>query len=119
MREVGDVGLVGYEDDGVALGVELVEQAHNLYRSFGVEVSGGLVGEDDAGLVDEGAGNGDTLALPARELVGLVVHAARRDCQTLGDGLLGALDALCAEGVPLYISGSSTLCRGRWRGRAG
>ena len=42
--EFGDVGLVGDDDDGVALGVEVVEEGHDLVAGFGVEVSGGLVG---------------------------------------------------------------------------
>src|ERR1700679_3259411 len=42
---VGDVGLVGNEDDGVALGVELVEEGHDFDGGFGVEVAGGLIGE--------------------------------------------------------------------------
>jgi hypothetical protein len=72
---VGDVRLVGDEDDGVALGVEVVEEGHDLDGGFGVEVAGGLIGEDDGGLVDEGAGDGDALALAAGEFVGLMVHA--------------------------------------------
>ena len=34
-----------------------------------------LVGEQNAGLVDECARDRDTLALTARQLVGLVIHA--------------------------------------------
>ena len=58
------------------LGVELVEERHDLVAGLGVEVAGGFVGEDDGGLVDEGAGDGDALTLTAGELVGLVHHAA-------------------------------------------
>ena len=75
MGILGDVGLVGDEHDGVAFGVEVVEEGHDLVAGLGVEVSGGLVGEDDGGLVDQGAGDGDALALTAGELVGLVHHA--------------------------------------------
>ena len=46
---LGDVGLVGDEDDGVALGVKSVKEGHDLDAGFGVEVAGGLVGEDDGG----------------------------------------------------------------------
>ena len=95
--ELGDVGLVGDDDDGVALGVELVEEGHDLVAGLGVEVSGGLVGEDDGGVVDQGAGDGDALALAAGELVGLVHHAGAEV-----DGLedfLGAGDALGGGGA--------------------
>src|ERR1700692_2498038 len=49
MGVLGDIGLVGDDDDGVAVGVKLVEESHDLVAGFGVEVSGGLVGEDDGG----------------------------------------------------------------------
>src|SRR6185369_12166573 len=93
----GDVGLVGYDDDGVALGLELVEEGHDFDAGFGVEVASGLVGQDDAGAVDEGAGDGDALALSAGELVGLVVHAAVE--VDVVQGFLGALDAFIGRGA--------------------
>jgi hypothetical protein len=42
---------------------------------FGVEVAGGLVGEDDRGAGNEGTGDGYTLLLAAGELVGTVLEA--------------------------------------------
>jgi hypothetical protein len=95
--ELGDVGLVGDDDDGVALGVEIVEERHDLVAGLGVEVAGGFVGEDDGGLVDQGAGDGDALALAAGELVGLVHHAGA-EVDGLEDGL-GAGDALGGGGA--------------------
>ena len=47
MRVLGDVGLVGDQHDGVAPGVQCVEERHDLDAGLGVEVAGGLVGEDD------------------------------------------------------------------------
>src|SRR3954469_2763320 len=72
---LGDVRLVGDQDHGVARPVELVEELHDLLGSGRVEVAGGLVGEQDGRLVDQGAGDGHALALAARQLVGLVGHA--------------------------------------------
>src|ERR1700722_2335130 len=66
---LGDIWLVGYDDDRVAVGMEVVEESHDLVAGLGVQVSGGLVGQDDRGLVDQGAGDGDALALAARELI--------------------------------------------------
>ena len=43
------------------------------------------------GLIDQGAGDGDALALAAGELVGLVIHAAFE--AHVGQRFLGALDA--------------------------
>ena len=40
----------------------------------GVEVAGGLVGEDDRRAADQGPGTGDALLLAAGELVGPVVQ---------------------------------------------
>ncbi len=59
----GNIGLVGYEDNGIALGVELVEEGHDLIACFGVEVAGWLVGENDRRVVDERARDGYALAL--------------------------------------------------------
>ena len=93
----GDVGLVGDEDDGVAAGVEIVEEGHDLVAGFGIEISGGLVGEDDGGLVDEGAGDGDALTLTTGELVGFVHHAsAEVDAFEHGLGACGAFGGGCA-----------------------
>ena len=43
-----------------------------------VEVAGGLVGEEEARRVAEGARDGDALLLAAGELVGKVVRRGRR-----------------------------------------
>ena len=74
MGVLGDVGLVGDDDDGVAFGLEFIKEGHDLDAGLGVEVAGGLVGQDDGWLIDQRAGNGDALALAAGELVRLVVH---------------------------------------------
>ena len=66
---------MGDKGDGLALLMEALEQAHDLVGSTGVEVTGGFVCEHDDGVVDQGAGDGHTLLLTARELVGHVVHA--------------------------------------------
>ena len=73
-----------------------VEERHDLEAGFGVEVAGGLVGQDDGGAVDQRAGDGDALALAAGELVGLVVHAGFE--AHVGERFLGALDALRRRG---------------------
>ena len=52
-----------------------VKEGHDLQAGLGVQVAGGLVGEDDGGLVDQSPSDGDALPLAAGEFVGLVVHA--------------------------------------------
>ena len=64
----GEGGVVGDHDDGVAEGVNITEFFHDDVGGAGVEVAGGLVGEDEAGVGDEGAGDGNALLLTAAEL---------------------------------------------------
>ena len=47
-----DVGGVGDEDDGLSLGLELLEEREDLERGFAVEVAGRLVGEEQGGWND-------------------------------------------------------------------
>ena len=54
---------------------QLLEQLHDLLAGRRVEVAGRLVGEEDAGIVDERPGDRHALALAARQLVGPVIHA--------------------------------------------
>src|ERR1035438_1234193 len=70
----GDVRLVGDQDNGVAVGVQSVKEGHDLQAGLGVQVAGGLVGEDDGGAVDQGTCDGDALPLAAGEFIGLVVR---------------------------------------------
>ena len=65
----GDVGLVGDDDDGLALAVEVGEEVEDLVAGLGVEVAGGLVGQEERRALDQGAGDRHPLALAARHLV--------------------------------------------------
>jgi len=68
--------IVGGEDEGEAeAAVEIVHKVNQLSGIAGVQVGGGLVGEDEGGAMDDGAGDGDTLALAAGEQVGTMVGA--------------------------------------------
>src|SRR5687768_11617088 len=71
----GDIRLVGDDDDGLALIVQLVEEAEDVLGRAAVEGARRLVGQEDGGVVHHGPGDGDALSLPAGELVGAVVHA--------------------------------------------
>ncbi len=55
-------------EDRAALGVEVLEEPEDLGPRVRVEVARGLVREDDARVVDEGARDRRALALAAREL---------------------------------------------------
>ena len=52
-----------------------LEQRHDFVAGRGVEVTGGLVGEQNRGPIHQRARDGDTLTLTTRALVRLVVHA--------------------------------------------
>jgi hypothetical protein len=71
--------VVGDDDDaGVLFVGDLAKSSMTWRPRWLVERGGGFVGEDEAGLVGEGAGDGDALLLAAGEGVGQVVGACRR-----------------------------------------
>jgi hypothetical protein len=55
--------LVSDDHQGGAAIVELADQLEDCRAGGGVEVAGGFVGKDDRGPADDGAGDGDPLAL--------------------------------------------------------
>src|SRR5262249_29717236 len=52
---LGDILLVGYENDGVAALVQPLEELHDLFRRLRIEVSGRLIRKDDRWVVDKRA----------------------------------------------------------------
>ena len=108
-----DVMLVSDEDDGVALRVQIVEQAHDFIAGFGVEITGGLVGQHDGRGIDQCAGDGHALALSAGKLVGLVVHAG--DQVDALEGFLGFLDAFFGRRAVVDERKLNVVQRGRAR----
>jgi hypothetical protein len=73
--ELSDGRVVSDHEDGVAFVVEFAEEANDFFLVGFVEVAGGLVGEDELGVIDEGAGDGDTLLLAAGKLSGEMLDA--------------------------------------------
>ena len=67
----GGAVVVGYQQDGAAVSGELGEVFQHGPGAVGVEVAGRLVGEDQARLVEQRAGQGGPLALAGAELEGL------------------------------------------------
>ena len=55
--------------------VQVLQDRGHLAAGTGVEVAGGFVGEQDAGLHHDAAADGDALALAARQLVRQVMGA--------------------------------------------
>ena len=73
----GDLSVVrDHYDRQSALAVKAGDDFHDLDRNGRVQVSGGLVGEQDGGFVDQGARDGHALLLAARQLIGVIALAA-------------------------------------------
>ena len=96
---LGHVGVVGDHEDGAAAAVG--GGGGDLFEDFGhvlgvgfVEVAGGFVGEEDGGVVGEGAGDGDALLFAAGEIGGAAVGFGFE--ADLGEQFLGADAALAA-----------------------
>ena len=74
----GNARVVRDEYDGLAALLELVEGFHDERPGCRVQVSRGLVGQDDGRIVDEGARDGDALHLSTREFRYAVVPMVDR-----------------------------------------
>ena len=72
----GQVLIVGHDNEGPAVGTRHAEQQiDDGLAGVGIEVSGGFIREEDGGVVDEGAGDGDPLLLAAAQFRWQVVQA--------------------------------------------
>src|SRR6266542_4313545 len=80
-----DIPFVRYEDDRVTALIQTLEQIHDLFAGFRIEITGRLVGQNNRRPVDERTRDGDALTLTAGKLIGFVMHAiAEADvCQHL------------------------------------
>ena len=71
--------VVGDHHDGLTKLVDgVAHELEHLGARPRVEVAGGLVGEDDRGVGDQGAGDGDALLLTSGELAGAVADPVTR-----------------------------------------
>src|SRR4051794_39104217 len=66
--------VVGSDEDRGADAIDPVQELHDSHARVRIEVPGGLVGDEYRRLGNEGAGDGDPLLLPARELVRVCAH---------------------------------------------
>ena len=78
VAEGGQGRIVGDGDKGAAiLAREAEQQVDDGCSSGGIQIARRLVGKEDAGVIDQRAGNGDALLLAAAELGGKVIETAR------------------------------------------
>src|SRR5215207_6691863 len=73
--------------------LEIAQQVDDLLLHLAVKCRGRLVKHDDLGLEDDSAGNGDALALAAREFMGVAIAHVRVEAD-LGQSEGGAAVAL-------------------------
>ena len=69
----GEMGLVGDNDGGDSALTSITDHLHHHLAIGRIEGSGGLVGQEEMALSDNGPGDGHSLALAARELIGVVI----------------------------------------------
>ena len=85
----GDLSFMGDQHDRAAAVVQLGQQLDDGAAGAAVEVPRRLIGEDDRGVTDESAGDGDPLALAARQFArnGGRLGRRARQLQRLGGRL--------------------------------
>src|ERR1700735_1988819 len=77
MAVCGCFWVVGDHHDGLPeIFIELAKKAQHSFRTFRVEVAGGLIGKDNFGLADDRAGERYTLLLAAGQFRLLVLEPA-------------------------------------------
>ena len=88
----GNLRVMGNEDDGVSLTVELLKQHKHLERGSCVQVTRCFVSQQHGRVVDQRPGYGYALHLSARHLVRLMFQAVAKPYGLQGlDGPLAAL----------------------------
>ena len=72
--------------------IQLLKQGQYLHRSSAVQISRGLIGQEDGGMIDQGPCESDPLRLSSRELTRFVIETmGQTQC---GQDLRGTLNAL-------------------------
>src|SRR5262249_36936272 len=72
---LGHAHVMGYDDDGVAFGIQLTEDRHHFLAGFRVECAGRFIGQDHLATIHQRARDRYALLLAAGQLARLVVHA--------------------------------------------
>jgi len=99
---------MGDADDGAIFG-EVVDGFLDFGFGLGVEGGGGFVEDEDGGVADEGAGDGDALALSAREAEATF---AERGVVTVGEGFDEVVGVGFAGGGDDFIAGGAGFSEG-------
>ena len=65
----GDLVFMGDKQQCLTFVMQVVKQLHNLSRSMAVQITCGLIAQQNGWLGDQGPSDSDTLSLPARQLI--------------------------------------------------
>lgn len=65
MGDLGDLGVVSDHEDGLARRVEASENREDAAAGRRVQITRWFVSEQDGGLINQGAGDGNALSLAA------------------------------------------------------
>src|SRR3546814_10300083 len=71
---LGDVLFVSNQYNGITPPVNILNKPHDLYRCFGIQVSGGFVGKDNRRMVHQCPGHSNTLPLSAGQFIWLMLY---------------------------------------------
>src|ERR1700691_556410 len=97
----GGFGIVSDHDDGLAkILVELTQEVQDGFGTFGVEVAGGLVAQDDFWFADNGASERHALLFAAGKFRRLVFEPATQAEQVSDD-----LEAMRIESISVDVLG--------------
>jgi hypothetical protein len=99
---------VGDADDGAVFG-EVVDGFLDFGFGLGIERGGGFVEDEDGGVADEGAGDGDALALAAGEALAAF---AERGVVALRQGLDEVVRVGFAGGGDDFLAGGADFAEG-------
>src|SRR5678815_1464326 len=101
---LGEARIVRHHADRRSLAMQILQDFHYCFTGARIEVSGGLVGEQDRRLSSQCAGDGNTLLLAARKLRWIMSYTMRH-----ADSLQ------CLHDAPFAVSGWHFLTVGQWQ----
>ena len=67
-----------HHQGGAAVRIQAKQNVYHLPRRARVEIASQFIGEQNGWFADKGAGDGDPLLLPSRELVRIMRHSLRQ-----------------------------------------
>ena len=66
--------LVGHQDDGDSLVSEGPDEGHDFVAGDRIKSTGGFIGQQNAAIPDDAAGDGYSLTLPSRHLLDVAIN---------------------------------------------